>query len=357
MGKKGMLGVLILLAISVLVGLIFGPGKISKMEKAIESDLNDAGYSSFAKVDMSGNVATLTGTAPSEAASTDAMNVAKNTKCPFCKKKNKTWHEVDNKLEFDTLPTQSPYTFTGQKNADGRVSITGFVGSEAAKQNVIAKAETLFGDKLASKSVTVARGAPNDNWSRVVAMDMEQLSTLKSGRFEMNDRRNFITGEAANVAIRDGINASGASMPGNFDFSSDIKVGATVPQVSSVKQCQTLFNEIKTGKSINFETSKANIKGAASFDLLNNIAKAAEQCSSFQITVGGHTDSRGGDALNQALSKSRADAVVNYLGQNGVSTNRLTARGFGETQPIASNDTSTGRARNRRIDFTVTQSK
>ena len=312
MGKRGLTGFLILLIVASLVGLIFGPKKLAKMEKAIQGDLASAGYSDFAKVDMVGNVARLTGTAPSEAAATDAMN------------------------------------------PDGNVSITGFVGSEAAKQNVIKKAESVFGDRLVSKSVTVAHGAPNDNWNQVVGLDMEQLDKLKTGRFEMTDRRNYITGEADNVGIRDGVAAAGPRMPGSFNFSSDISVGA---QVQSVDACQTLFNEIKSGKSILFETSKANIKGAASFDLLNNVAAAANRCSSFNIAVEGHTDSRGSDALNQELSQRRANEVLNYLGQNGVNTSRLTARGFGETKPVATNDTAAGRAQNRRIDFTVTQSK
>ena len=354
MGKRGIMGILFLLIVASLVGLFVGPKKLAKMEKAIQGDLASAGYSDFAKVDMVGNVARLTGTAPSEAAATDAMNIAKNTKCPFCRDKDKTWHEVDNKLDFDTLPTQSPYTFSGRKNPDGKVSITGFVGSEAAKQSVIKKAESVFGDRLVSKSVTVAHGAPNDNWNQVVGLDMEQLDKLKTGRFEMTDRRNYITGEADSVGIRDGVAAAGPRMPGSFNFSSDISVGA---QVKSVDECQVLFNEIKSGKSILFETSKANIKGAASFDLLNKVAAAANRCSSFNIAVEGHTDSRGSDALNQELSQRRANEVLNYLGQNGVNTSRLTARGFGETKPVAPNDTAAGRAQNRRIDFTVTQSK
>jgi len=354
MGKRGMMGFLIILIIACLFGALFGPSKIRTMENAIQNNLQDAGYASFADVKMTGNVATLTGTAPSEAKATDAMNVANNTKCPFCKKKDKTWHVVDNQLEFDTLKTQKPFTFAGQKNENGRVSITGFVGSEAEKQTVISKAQALFGANLASTSVTVANGAPNNDWSRVVAMDMDQLALLKSGRFEMSDRRNYISGEAADIATRDGVIALGENMPGNFDFSSDISVGA---KLDSVSECQALFNELKSGKSILFETSRANIRGAASFDLLNKIAAAANRCSSFQISVEGHTDSQGGDQLNQELSQRRANEVLNYLGQNGVTTSRLTARGFGETRPIATNDTSAGRAQNRRIEFTVTQSQ
>lgn len=357
MGKKGFLGVLIILILSILFGVLLGPSKISQMKSAIETDLNDAGYSDFANIDMSGNVATLTGKAPNEAAVTDAVNVAKNTKCPFCKNKDKRWHEVDNKLEFNSLPIESPFTFSGQKDADGRVSLTGFVGTEVEKASVIAKAQALFGDKLVSTSISVAKGSPNNMWNRVIESDMEQLAQLNSGRFEMKNLRNFITGEASDASTRDAVKAANASLPSEFKSNSEISVPNKVAQVETVSECQALFNDLKVGKSILFETSRANIKGATSFDLLNNIASAAQRCESFQITVAGHTDSVGGDELNQILSKQRADEVVNYLGQNGVDTSRLTARGFGETQPVASNDNAAGRAKNRRIEFTVTQSQ
>ncbi len=361
MKSRGILGVLILLIITVLWGVFTGPGKITKMEQAIQSELSDAGYSSFAKVKMSGNVATLTGTAPNEAAVTDVVNLAKNTKCPFCKGKDVTWHEVKNELEFEKLPTQSPFTFSGQKNADGSVELIGFVSSTATKDKVTAKAKSLFGTNLKDVNITVANGKPNDSWSQIVEMDMEQLALLKTGRFVLEDNNNFISGSADDASIRDRINDSALNMPGDYDFAANISVDGiaaqNVGQVNSEVVCQSLFDDLKSGKNVLFETGKANITGAESFDLLNNLASAANQCASFRILVEGHTDDVGDDAANQRLSKLRADAVVIYLRDNNVDTNRLTARGFGETQPVASNDTPSGRASNRRIEFTVTQSQ
>jgi|GEM_PF-2661591 len=69
--------------------------------------------------------------------------------------------------------------------------------------------------------------------------------------------------------------------------------------------------------------------------------------------VGGHTDGRGPLAANLTLSQSRADAVRTFLVANGVSAERITSRGYGETRPIDTNRTKRGRARNRRIDFTL----
>jgi outer membrane protein OmpA-like peptidoglycan-associated protein len=72
------------------------------------------------------------------------------------------------------------------------------------------------------------------------------------------------------------------------------------------------------------------------------------------ITIIGHTDSKGTKQYNQILSESRANSVVNYTSQNGIDRNRLTAIGKGETDPIATNNTEEGSASNRRVEFVIT---
>lgn len=72
------------------------------------------------------------------------------------------------------------------------------------------------------------------------------------------------------------------------------------------------------------------------------------------IEIIGHTDSIGSESYNQALSERRANAVVSYLQNHGISSSRLTAIGKGETDPIATNSTDEGRAQNRRVEFVIT---
>jgi outer membrane protein OmpA-like peptidoglycan-associated protein len=69
--------------------------------------------------------------------------------------------------------------------------------------------------------------------------------------------------------------------------------------------------------------------------------------------VEGHTDSVGGDDYNQRLSERRGDAVRDYLTQQGMATTSVTAKGFGKTQPVASNDTAQGRQQNRRVELVI----
>jgi len=86
---------------------------------------------------------------------------------------------------------------------------------------------------------------------------------------------------------------------------------------------------------------------------LNEVAMTLATYNQTYIDVLGHTDSTGSDAYNQTLSVNRAQAVANYLSARGVASARIGVRGFGETQPIATNATEAGRAQNRRVEIKV----
>ena len=86
---------------------------------------------------------------------------------------------------------------------------------------------------------------------------------------------------------------------------------------------------------------------------LNEVAQTLATYNQTYIDVLGHTDSTGSDAYNQTLSVNRAQSVADYLSARGVARARIGVRGFGETQPIATNATEAGRAQNRRVEITL----
>jgi outer membrane protein OmpA-like peptidoglycan-associated protein len=86
---------------------------------------------------------------------------------------------------------------------------------------------------------------------------------------------------------------------------------------------------------------------------LDQVAETLAQYNQTYIDVYGHTDSTGSDGYNQTLSERRATSVADYLAGRGVQPARIGTRGFGETQPIASNDTDAGRAANRRVEVKI----
>lgn len=86
---------------------------------------------------------------------------------------------------------------------------------------------------------------------------------------------------------------------------------------------------------------------------LDQVAETLTEYKQTYIDVYGHTDSTGSDAYNEALSQRRATSVADYLSAHGVQSARLGTRGYGETQPIAPNDTDAGRAANRRVEVKI----
>lgn len=111
--------------------------------------------------------------------------------------------------------------------------------------------------------------------------------------------------------------------------------------------------KINIKEQVFFETSKAVIK-SESFDLLNQVAQLLiDNPHIGNVTVEGHTDSRGKYKLNMKLSQDRADSVMRYLVERGVDANHLNAIGYGPDRPIETNDTKEGRAKNRRVEFVV----
>ncbi|MFZ5562531.1 MAG: OmpA family protein [Thermodesulfobacteriota bacterium] len=103
-------------------------------------------------------------------------------------------------------------------------------------------------------------------------------------------------------------------------------------------------------QGLNFETAKSNIL-PESLPKLDNVVNVLNQNPGLKLEVQGHTDSRGSAAFNQALSEQRAGAVVRYFVSKGIAADRLVAKGFGPSQPVATNDTPEGRAENRRVEL------
>jgi OOP family OmpA-OmpF porin len=116
--------------------------------------------------------------------------------------------------------------------------------------------------------------------------------------------------------------------------------------------CQEQFQELLSKDKIHFSYNKAEVS-PKSYSLLNNLSKIARSCNGKSIYIGGHTDSDGDDGYNKRLSQDRAEMIKKYFIKRGVSSDKLIAVGYGETRPIASNDTDSNKAKNRRIEFYV----
>jgi OOP family OmpA-OmpF porin len=103
-------------------------------------------------------------------------------------------------------------------------------------------------------------------------------------------------------------------------------------------------------KGVNFETASAKLT-PASYPILDAAASALTAQPNFNAEVAGYTDSKGGKAYNVILAKQRAESVRQYLISKGIDSARLSAKGYGESNPVASNETADGREANRRVEI------
>ncbi|HVZ40737.1 MAG TPA: OmpA family protein [Candidatus Kapabacteria bacterium] len=103
-------------------------------------------------------------------------------------------------------------------------------------------------------------------------------------------------------------------------------------------------------RNIFFDFAKSDLKSQSYLEL-NRLAALLNEYPTINVEIGAHTDAVGSDRDNQMLSENRARSVVNYLIGKGIDSGRLRSKGYGESMPIASNDTEDGRARNRRVEF------
>ena len=135
-------------------------------------------------------------------------------------------------------------------------------------------------------------------------------------------------------------------------------------QIKELKE-QTAGSGVDVTETDNGSAILVNLPDGVTFDVasstlkpefratLDKVAQSLIQYPNSLVDVYGHTDSTGSDAYNQTLSESRARTVMNYLISRGVPAARLRSQGFGETMPVASNDTADGRARNRRVEIKI----
>ena len=123
-------------------------------------------------------------------------------------------------------------------------------------------------------------------------------------------------------------------------------------QGTNVEVTRTQDNQLKINipNDISFDVGSAAIKPQLRA-VLDPFVTSLQGDPAAQITVVGHTDSTGSDALNNRLSVERADSVRDYIVTRGVATNRVTTAGRGDREPVADNNTESGRAKNRRVEI------
>lgn len=362
---RWLLGAIILLCVGFVYGFMTAESRMTDMQSNIKADLMAAGYD-WADVEMTGNQARVFGTAPSLAEQQTAITIASEAYCSSCKEKHR-WHTVEDTtdmIEMAALPSQSPYRFSARKAETGAVVLNGYVPSEEIRGAILRSAVEAFGnDNVSDDRLTLASGEPDEQWVDVITLYMGQLSQLDSGRLLVENFEGSLQGKAASRDVQQNLySLMESGTPSGYNFVGNVAVPQVPVQVfgqsGSQTICQGLLDDLRNGRKINFASSEAVIRGDQNFDLLAELASAANQCLNFRIAINGYTSSEGEAEMNQKLSEARANAVLFYLNeQGGIELDRLAARGLGSDNPIADNATPEGREQNRRIEFILSRAE
>lgn len=234
------------------------------------------------------------------------------------------------------------------------ITVSGAVPDAATRDRLMGVVHDRMGESRVSGSFELQPNAV-DGFERVASVAIAELAQFDHGCFEFNNRQLLAKGEVRSAEAVDRL-VTDVDRAAQDDV--DVTYELTVPQLSAeAVACQTAYDELTSpGDRVffDFDSTEIHQEGRA---LLDHIEELSEQCPSVNVIIAGHTDSTGETDYNRDLSQRRADAVMNYLVSTGFGAERLTAVGYGESQPRESNSTDEGRAANRRIEFRVRESR
>jgi OmpA-OmpF porin, OOP family len=237
--------------------------------------------------------------------------------------------------------------------ADEKVALRGTIPSQAAKAALMADATKIYGasgltEQLRPPSL---EAEAESNWLEVAR---KAIAWSKYGAININNKVLTLRGEQPTDAMKtQRFEYTKKTLGEGWQVIDEMTVRAATPAPSPTPKSEnsTTAENLKAFKNITFETNSATIT-AEGIRLLDEAAQVMATTGATRYEVGGHTDGRGSDAANQNLSERRADAVRKHLMDQGIAPERLQSQGYGESKPVAPNDTPSNLARNRRIEFT-----
>ncbi len=249
----------------------------------------------------------------------------------------------------------SPETpvFTATRSPEGLTLLRGTIGTPNARDVV----ETFAGSRLADTrlhlSLDTAMQVP-DQWSVRVLAGLDAFAELDSGRLRITAESVELRGASGDPALAGEITARLAEALGpRAQMSVDVRYDAALDPVAAQptpEDCIAEIDAIQARTKITFGPGSTDLDRDA-MRIVGRIADVLRDCGDVEVEITGHTDSQGRAEMNRTLSEARAIAVLEALIAERVLASTLTATGYGETRPVADNDTAEGREANRRIEF------
>lgn len=226
----------------------------------------------------------------------------------------------------------------------GKVIASGTVPDEAARAAILARLRELYGAQNVLDRLEVGGVVPPPNWSdNMTKILTPNLKQVHKGQLQVSGTQISIKGNVSNEALRQQV-VSNMATALNPTYSIDNGL------VAAGGEAQNILDKTLSNRVVEFESGSATLT-LAGRAILDEMGAAIKQLGNPKVQLIGHTDSQGNRQANVALSLARASTVRNYLIEKGIPAEALAASGSGPDQPVASNDTLEGRAKNRRIEF------
>lgn len=245
-------------------------------------------------------------------------------------------------------PRPVPAASAALSVAPKQVVVAGTVPDESTRQAILAKVRELYGQDRVVDQLGVGNLVAPPNWSqqvqKVLSADLKQVSR---GQLSIQGNVLELKGEVGNEAQRQQIVSQMANSLNNPTYT--IRNSLRVAAAGQEQVDAALANRI-----VEFEAGSATLTPAGQ-SVLDGLVPVLQQLNGRRFEVIGHTDALGARAANVALSSARADAVKQYLVKKGLPELAFGTSGVGPDRPVADNGTAEGRARNRRIEFRVSQ--
>lgn len=226
----------------------------------------------------------------------------------------------------------------------GKVVASGSVPDEASRAAILARLRELYGTQNVVDRLEVGGVVPPPSWSENMTKILTpNLKQVHKGQLQVSGTQVALKGNVANEALRQQVVSEIAtSLNPTYAIDNGLLVAGG--------EAQGVLDKTLSNRVVEFESGAATLTPAGRA-ILDEMGGAIKQIGTPRIQLIGHTDSQGNRQANVALSLARANTVRSYLIDKGIPADTLSASGSGPDQPVASNDTVEGRAKNRRIEF------
>lgn len=227
-------------------------------------------------------------------------------------------------------------------------TLTGILPDLASKNSLIAALKAALGGgvNLIDK-VDIAAGANAPTFDGMAGL-LKAAGDIGDFRFTVEGGTITLNGTAPSEEVKAAVEAAAKAGWPNVEVVNNIIVKGQAVSCDSLQS--TIDAELAVPLKFDTGSDKLSQDGISE---LAAVVSSLKACSDSKITVIGHTDNTGTDAINNPLSEARAKSVAAYLVSQGIPAESVTSKGAGSSEPVASNDTEAGRAQNRRTDIKV----